>query len=554
MTASPAPAAAHVREETYDVAILGSGIGGSMLAAILARHGVRTLLVDAGTHPRCEIGESASPYALVALRTLAARYDVPDINAITRLENCTKMIAPTFGVNAHAGFLNHREGRSQDPHEVSQLDTRGAHHLFRQDSDAYVFHAAIKHGAVPRQGLRVADIDLREDGITLLCADGSMTHARYVVDASGASSPLAEKLELRETPSRFKHHSRSLWTHVKHLTPTDDLFARAASDTPPRTWYTGTVHHTFERGWFWVIGFDNTPRSRAGLCSIGLTLDERAYPNDPHLQPAEDFARHAARFPDIERQYRGAVDVREWTSTDRQQWSSTQTIGDRWCLLGQAAGFVDQLFSQDLATTCDAINALAWRLLAAVKDDDFSAQRFSYVDELQQRMLDCNDALVNAAFTSWTDHDLWSAVFRVWACGANAATHRLREALTRFRRDGDDRHFLRLERPPHLGLTWPDHDGYAGLFEEMVRRTDAVQAGEQSSSDAADALFGQLVAADFVSQPLGIADRRRRFIGAPPKPRGRTALWAAREADPVLRRLVAGIRIRGDVAPARPRP
>ena len=42
----------------YDVAVLGAGIAGSALAAILARHQVRTVLIDAGTHPRFSIGES----------------------------------------------------------------------------------------------------------------------------------------------------------------------------------------------------------------------------------------------------------------------------------------------------------------------------------------------------------------------------------------------------------------------------------------------------------------------------------------------------------------
>lgn len=541
----PPPAStSRVAKQTYDVAILGSGIAGSMLAAILARHGVRTLLVDAATHPRFAVGESTIPYTLVALRTLAARYDVPEINTITTLENCTKMIAPTFGAKAHFGFLNHHEGRPQDPREVNQFNTpkllHEAHHLFRQDCDAYLFHAAIKRGAVPRQGWRVAEIDLRPDGVTLVGGDDSVVHARYLVDASGVRSPLADKLGLRETPSRFKHHSRSLWTHVKHMTPTDDLFHRSAADTPPKKWYTGTVHHTFERGWFWVIGFDNTPLSRSGLCSIGLTLDPRRYPKEAGLDPAEDFAGHAARFPDVERQYRGTVAVREWTSTERLQWSSTRTVGDRWCLLGHAAGFVDPLFSFGLANTCDGINALAWRLLAAVEDDDFSAQRFAYVDELQQAALDANDALVNSAFISWTDHDLWSAVFRIWAWGSNAGTYRLREALTKFQRDGDERHFLGLENPQHIGLPWPDHAGYAGLFDEMVRRTAAVEAGEQPSRDAADALFERLVGADFVPQPFGFSDRHRRFINPTPKTLLKTALWAARDADPVVRRLMVG--------------
>ena len=46
------------RTDRYHVAILGAGIAGSMLAAVLARNGVRVLLVDAATHPRFAVGES----------------------------------------------------------------------------------------------------------------------------------------------------------------------------------------------------------------------------------------------------------------------------------------------------------------------------------------------------------------------------------------------------------------------------------------------------------------------------------------------------------------
>lgn len=530
--------------ERFDVAILGSGISGSMLAAILARNGVRTLLVDAATHPRFAVGESTIPYTLVALRTLAARYDVPEINAITTLENCTKHIAPTFGHKAHFGFLKHEEGEPQNPKHVNQFNTpkllHEAHHLFRQDSDAYLFHAAVQHGAVPRQGLRITDVDLREDGVGLTGHDGSRYEVGYLVDASGVRSPLASKLGLRDEPCRLKHHSRSLWTHMQGVTPTDDLWDHAPADTPPKPWYTGTVHHLFSRGWFWVIAFDNTPLSRSPLCSVGLTLDERRYPKDPDLSPAEDFARHAARFPDVERQYRGAVAMREWTSTDRLQWSSKQTVGDRWCLLGHAAGFVDPLFSFGLANTCDAVNALAWRLLAAAKDGDFSAARFNYVDRLQQALITANDELVNAAYISWDHHDLWRAVFGIWAWGSNAGTYRAREALTKFQADGDDRHFLALEDAPHMGLPWPDHDGYAALFRDMVDRLDRVEAGTEEAPAAADALFDRFTAANFVPHPFGFSDRSQRFMNPTPKTLARTAKWAATEADPYVRRLMAG--------------
>lgn len=48
---------------TYDIVIIGSGIAGSISAAILAKHGLKTLILDAGQHPRFSIGEAMPPRA-----------------------------------------------------------------------------------------------------------------------------------------------------------------------------------------------------------------------------------------------------------------------------------------------------------------------------------------------------------------------------------------------------------------------------------------------------------------------------------------------------------
>ncbi|HEX2051782.1 MAG TPA: tryptophan 7-halogenase [Actinomycetota bacterium] len=534
----------NAEKTTYDVAILGTGIAGSMLGAILARNGVKTLLIDSHQHPKFAIGESTIPYTLVALRTVAERYGVPEIKTLATYTNCTRVIGPHFGIKKHFGFLLHHEGRPQDPRETNQFDTpkllHEASHMYRQETDAYLFHAAIAYGCDARQNFKVAEVDIDGSGVTIVGENGETYRARYVVDGSGYRSPLAEKFGLREDPCRFKHHSRSLWNHSLNVPRTDDLWNHPPGARPPVKWYEGTVHHMFERGWFWVIGFDNHEWSLNPLCSVGLTLDPRTYPTNEDLSPEEEFFEVASRYPDILRQFEGMKPMREWVRTGRLQYSSSKTVGDRWALLSHAAGFIDPLFSRGLSNTTETINALAWRLLRAVKDDDFSAERFEYVDRLQQGLLDFNDELVNAAFISWCDYDLWTAVFRIWAWGSNAGTFRLQEALTKFMRDGDERHFVAHEDAPYPGFYWPDHDGYKKLFDSMVAQVEAVEKGVVSPKHAADDLYAQLVGADFVPKHFGFSDRDKRFLHPTPKVLAKTARWAVKEADPEVKRLMLG--------------
>jgi FADH2 O2-dependent halogenase len=163
--------------------------------------------------------------------------------------------------------------------------------------------------------------------------------------------------------------------------PTDDCLQVVDEDRPPVPWVEGTMHHIIERGWFWIIPFNNDPRSRNPLVSVGLTIDERRYPKPADLSPEAEFRSHVDRYPLLRRIFADAKTVRPWVSTDRLQYTSTTTTGHRWCLMSHAAGFIDPLYSRGLTNTCYLINSLAWRLLAALDDDDFSVERFAYLDK-----------------------------------------------------------------------------------------------------------------------------------------------------------------------------
>src|SRR5262252_7105542 len=60
------------------VAIIGSGFGGSLMARVLAVIGYDVVLLERGSHPRFAIGESTTPLANLSLERIARRYGLSD--------------------------------------------------------------------------------------------------------------------------------------------------------------------------------------------------------------------------------------------------------------------------------------------------------------------------------------------------------------------------------------------------------------------------------------------------------------------------------------------
>ncbi|MBW1599700.1 NAD(P)/FAD-dependent oxidoreductase [Streptomyces sp. JJ38] len=529
-------------QHSHDVAILGTGLAGSVLGAILAKAGHRVLLLDAGTHPRFAIGESTVGYTLVHLRMLANRYGVPEVGHLGSLDECIKYIGSSSGVKKHFGFMIHRDGKEPDPREINQFRLpkvlHTASHYFRQDVDAYLFNTAVRYGCEAKQNCRVEKVDIDDDGVTLQTTRGETHRVRYIVDGSGFRSPLATQFGLRAEPNPLKHHARSIFTHMTGVKRVDDL--TRGLDTPPLPWHEGTMHHMFDRGWFWIIPFDNHPQSTNPLCSVGVQLDPRRYPKPADMTPEQEFWHHVDRFPLVKRQLAEARSVREWVGTDRLQYTSTQTVGYRYALLSHAAGFIDPLFSRGMSNTAEVINVLAWRLLRALRNDDFDPEQFEYVERLQQGLIHHNDRLVNSAFISFQNYDLWNAVFRIWSYGSLPGAFRVIHEDEKARATGDHGYWKGLEDVPNPGLWWPDKPEYKEIFEVMADYCEAVDAGEMKAQDAADRLFARLRRADWIPPSLGIANENVKFIDPNPKALIKMLRWSARQAPADMRDYMVG--------------
>ncbi|MCJ8282015.1 MAG: tryptophan 7-halogenase, partial [Rivularia sp. ALOHA_DT_140] len=388
----------------YDVIIIGSGLFGSILAAVLARNEAKVLLIDAGKHPRFAVGESTVRDTTKLLKILSQRFDVPELGNISSFVEVNEKVSRNCGLKRNFGFVYHRSQQKQEPQEVYQIvipdHFEGPEiHFFRQDIDHYLCKVAQKYGATVLEETRISDVNITSEEVTIKTIFQQQFKASYIVDATGYRSVLAQKFSLREETCRFKTHSRSVFTHMKGVKPYEECEAGKLPQVP-RKWSQGTLHHCFDGGWIWVIPFNNAPDFQNPLTSVGLQLDSRKYPF-AGTNPQAEWNQILSQFPSIAEQFEEATPVKPWISTgSRLQYSSSQTVGKRYCLAAHAAGFIDPLYSRGLPLSLNSLLLLADKLLLAMVDKDFSTERFKDIESYQQKALDNIDALVSGSYTS----------------------------------------------------------------------------------------------------------------------------------------------------------
>ncbi|MFT3767421.1 MAG: tryptophan 7-halogenase [Minicystis sp.] len=540
-------------QNQFDVAILGTGIAGTTLGAILARNGVRTLLIEHGTHPRFAIGESTVPETTFAFRLLAYRYGVPEIANLSSHQRVRRHIGPTSGVKRNFSFVHHREGEEPRPQETNQVATLSPPlgpdvHLYRQDVDAYMLSVAASYGAVVRQRTDITDVAIDGSGVRLRSRQGETFEAQYVVDAGGIKSLLAQVFGLREDPPPMRTCSRSIYTHMLGVLPFDACMAGKEEHGLPSPLSQGTLHHLFDGGWMWVIPFYNHRSSTNRLCSIGLNLDPRRHPKT-EMSPEQELRTFIRQFPAIERQFERASSFREWVSSDRSQFSSTRAVGDRYCLIPHAFAFVDPLFSSGLGIAMGAINMIAHRLIQAGKDGDYSAARFAPVEAQVRANFKHFDRLVDCAYFTFAHYPLWNAFYRVWMLGSIYGSSGQLELMGRYFATRDPAVFSASEDLPYAGIQCSGLPEYRALFGSACAEVEAVRDGLRSVDEAAARIHRLLDESGMWMPVLGarsIPELRHSGVWTLNRVASFT-LWAQRESPDFVRRAFLKSLRTGDV-------
>lgn len=485
----------------FDIAIIGSGIAGSSLASILARQGLRVLLFEAKSHPRFAIGESLILETSETMRAMADLYDVPEL-AYFSSENFFPFAGASHGVKRHFGFLHHSAGQPHDVrHTLQAVIPKEPHghelHLYRQDTDYFLLATAVSYGATVHQNTPIADIELHSDQVTLITAKGDRFSADYVVDAGGFRSILAERFHLRDFD--LQTHARGMFTHMIGVPDYHQTGGSRQAYGLPYSMAEGTLHHVFDGGWLWVIPFNNHSTAANPLCSVGLLLDPRQHPPRDDLTPEQEFRAFIDPFPQIKSQFANAHAVRDWVRAGRIQYTSKQIVGDRWALLGHAAGFIDPLYSKGMYTSLTAVSLLAHHLLQAKHTGDYSRQAFLDVETVTANFVRTADRLVANSYKSFRNYKLWQVYAVQWLLGAYTELVRL-NMIRAIAGSDRDAYMARLAQLRLAGGGYPEFVEIADRVDVLI---EAVDPGDETAVDQTVAQINAIYAGvDWMAAPF----------------------------------------------------
>lgn len=297
-----------------NIAIIGGGPSGSTIAALLSKRGYRVGVFH--DHKRSElfIGESLIPAIMPVIHELGIEQEMQNFSIY-------KPGASVWLNNKNVASIEFKQSEGQLPNYAYQT--------IRKDFDELLLKTAIKNGAkifnTTAKLISVSNNKIALEKETLnFIGDYFNGQPDIIIDASGRKRAIANLLGSHA--KKGKRKDTALFAHVEGV----------HFDREP-----GNIHmHRCERGWCWRIPLPK--RTSVGIVAessylktFGNTIEEQ-YDNfikkDKQLTPFLDSAKRV-------------TGVQKYSN---YQLVTEQLFGANWILAGDAAGFLDPVFSSGL--------------------------------------------------------------------------------------------------------------------------------------------------------------------------------------------------------------
>jgi FADH2 O2-dependent halogenase len=404
--------------ERCQVAIVGSGFAGTILARVLHRLGLSVVLLERHRHPRFAIGESSTPLAAIALERLARRYDLEDLRWLAAYGRWMRHIPGVRrGLKRGFTFFAHLPGRPfrDTPEHRGRLlvaaspdDAVADSHWLREDVDAFLVGRAVAEGVDFRDEVEIERAERGASGGWTL--DGRRRESRLslraevLVDGSGAGGLLARALSIPSDPEDTGLATGLVFAHLHGAGTFADLSPGPYPDEQ------AAVHHLLREGWMYVLPFDH------GVVSAGIVLRREVLEGlsaSGIEAPAAIWETVLRRYPSLERQFGSALPVRPMRREPRVQRRLARAAGPDWALLPHTFAFLDPMFSTGIAWSARGVERLALILDGARRKEGLDPAAVAAGFERYARGLDAElrqmTRLLQGAWLAMPDFALFTA-------------------------------------------------------------------------------------------------------------------------------------------------